>query len=39
MLKISISFFLFMVSKADDRSMMAIFIVHPDFTLSSIAIL
>ena len=38
-LKISISFLLFMVSKADDRSMLVIFIVHPDLTLSSSAIL
>ena len=38
-LKSSISFFLFMVLKVDDRLMLVIFIVHPDFTLSSIAIL
>ena len=30
-LKISINFILFMVLKADDRSILVIFIVHPDF--------
>ena len=39
LLRISISFFLFTVSYADERSMLVIRILLPDFTFSSMAIL